>query len=71
MIAALIMAVAVRYLLHALSGHIPSATLQVLVGAAAGGVIYGVLILLTERALLGKILGMVKSRRMRDTATQG
>lgn len=40
-------------------------------GAAVGGVIYGVLILLTERTLLKKILGMVKSRRMRENATQG
>ena len=71
MIAALVMAVAVRYLLHLLAERVPNATLQVLIGAAVGGVIYAVLILLTERALLGKILGMVKSRRMRDTANQG
>jgi succinoglycan exporter len=71
MIAALVMAVSVRYLLHVLAERIPSATLQVLVGAAVGGIIYAVLILLTERALLGKILGMVKSRRMRENATQG
>jgi succinoglycan exporter len=71
MIAALVMAVAVRYLLHLLAERVPNATLQVLIGAAVGGLIYAVLILLTERALLGKILGMVKSRRMRDTTTQG
>lgn len=71
MIAALVMAVSVRYLLHIFAERIPSATLQVLVGAAVGGIIYAVLILLTERALLGKILGMVKSRRMRENATQG
>jgi succinoglycan exporter len=65
------MAVAVRYLLHLLAERVPNATLQVLIGAAVGGLIYAVLILLTERALLGKILGMVKSRRMRDTTTQG
>jgi succinoglycan exporter len=65
------MAVAVRYLLHLLADRIPNATLQVLIGAAVGGAIYAILILLTERALLGKILGMVKSRRMPNTATQG
>ncbi len=37
--------------------------MQVLVGAVAGGVIYGVLILLTERALLKKIIGLVRSRK--------
>lgn len=71
MIAAFVMAVAVRYLLHLLADRIPNATLQVLIGAAVGGAIYAILILLTERALLGKILGMVKSRRMPNTATQG
>ncbi len=65
------MAGAVRYLLHVLAERVPNATLQVLIGAAVGGVIYAVLILLTERALLGKILGMVKSRRMQSDATQG
>ncbi|CDN94059.1 lipopolysaccharide biosynthesis protein [Agrobacterium tumefaciens] len=71
MIAALVMAVSVRYLLHVLADRIPSATLQVLIGAAVGGIIYAGLILLTERALLKKILGMVKSRRTRENATQG
>ena len=71
MIAAFVMAVAVRYLLHLLADRVPNATLQVLIGAAVGGAIYAILILLTERALLRKILGMVKSRRMPNAATQG
>lgn len=63
MIAAFLMALAVRYILHMFGDSIPHAYMQVAVGAVAGGLIYGVLILLTERALLRKIIGLVKNRK--------
>ena len=63
MISAFIMALAVRSILQWTGDALPHAYMQVLVGAVAGGVIYGVLILLTERALLKKIIGLVRSRK--------
>ena len=60
MIAAALMAVAVRYaLVHYLApGFHP--VLQVAIGTALGGAIYGVLVLLTERPLLRKLATMAR-----------
>jgi succinoglycan exporter len=66
MIASFVMALAVRYILHVFADSLPHAYMQVLVGAVAGGAIYGVLILLTERALLGKIMGLVRNRKAKE-----
>lgn len=63
MITALIMALAVRAFLHAFEAHLTNPYVEVLAGGAVGGLVYGVLLLLTERTLLKKILGMVKRRR--------
>ena len=67
MVAAIIMAVAVRYLLDHVKADLPgglwwNALSQVAVGAAAGAVIYGLLLALTERALLRKLLGLLQQR---------
>lgn len=60
MLAAAVMAVVVRYALdHYLAQHV-HAVLQVGLGIALGGVIYAVLILLTERPLLRKLLELVR-----------
>jgi succinoglycan exporter len=63
MITALIMAVAVRFLLDHIRDDLPSAVLQVVVCGLAGGVIYTVLVLLTERELLRKLLQLLRERR--------
>ncbi|UDF31939.1 UNVERIFIED_ORG: lipopolysaccharide biosynthesis protein (plasmid) [Roseateles sp. XES5] len=60
MLTAALMALAVRYALeHAIARHLHPA-LQVGAGIALGGVIYGLLTLLTERPLLRKLLDMVR-----------
>ncbi len=64
MITALIMALMVRFMLDHLKAELPSAVLQVVVGSVAGGIIYAVLVLLTEGALVRKLLQLVRSRRM-------
>lgn len=63
MVASFVMALVVRYILHLFEASLPHAYMQVLVGAVVGGVVYAALILSTERALLKKILGMVKNRK--------
>ncbi|MDI7862059.1 lipopolysaccharide biosynthesis protein [Rhizobiaceae bacterium n13] len=63
MMTALVMAVALRYLLDHYGSHIPSPIMQIGVGAIAGGMIYAVLVLLTERPLLGKLIGLFLKRR--------
>lgn len=68
MIAAIIMAVAVRFLIDHIKTGLPggasaNAIWQVLVGAAAGAAIYGVLLLLTERDLLRKLVELIRQRK--------
>ncbi|TWF52240.1 lipopolysaccharide biosynthesis protein [Neorhizobium alkalisoli] len=63
MITSLIMGVAVRLFLHAFADQLTSPYLQLFAGAVVGGVIYAVLFFATERALVRKVLGMVKRRR--------
>ena len=63
MISALVMAVCVRLLLQALDGRIENAVLELAIGALVGGVLYALLLLLTERSLLRKLLGLVAARR--------
>lgn len=68
MIAAIIMAVAVRFLIDHIKTGLPggasaNAIWQVLVGAAAGAAIYGVLLLLTERDLLRKLVELIHQRK--------
>lgn len=62
LVSAFIMAVIVRLLLDNYGALLPSAVLQVLAGAAIGGLIYLVLVLATERPLLAKLNDMVRSR---------
>lgn len=62
MLTAALMAIAVRYALdHYLAPPLHPA-LQVGIGTVLGGVIYAVLVLLTERPLLRKLLDMVRRR---------
>ena len=63
MLMALVMALAVRYLLETFGSVMPNPVLQILAGAAIGGVIYGLLVLISERPLLAKIYQLVKNRR--------
>ncbi len=63
MLAALVMALVVRFLLDTWGGMIPSEVLQILVGAAFGAVIYFLLVILSERDLLRKIYTLIKNRR--------
>lgn len=63
MLMALAMALTVRYLLDTLGNLIPNPILQIILGAAIGGAIYTVLIAVSERTLLGKILELVRNRR--------
>lgn len=72
MISAVIMAVAVRFLLDQIKDTVPGAVWQIAIGGVAGALIYGVLVLLTERALLRKLTQLVKERRVRAaTAAAG
>jgi succinoglycan exporter len=60
MLMAALMALAVRYALdHALAPNMP-AVLQLAAGMALGGGIYGILVLLTERALLRKLRDLLR-----------
>ncbi len=63
MLLALAMALAVRYLLNTFGHALPNPVLQIFAGAAIGGTLYAVLVLLSERRLLSKILQLVKKRR--------
>lgn len=65
MIAALLMALVVRFLLEHFGAHVPNAVLQLIAGTAIGSVIYTVLILLTERSLLRRLLDMARARKPR------
>jgi succinoglycan exporter len=74
MVLSVAMAVAVRFLLDHVRMDLPqtpllNATWQVAIGAAAGAVIYGVLLLLTERDLLWKLLELVRQRRTQPAGT--
>lgn len=62
MINALIMAVCVRFAVEHLQIRLDSAALELIAGAAIGAVIYGLLLLLTERALLRKLLQLARTR---------
>ncbi len=62
MINALIMAICVRIALGYLQPHLDNAPLELAAGALIGAVIYAVLLLLTERALLRKLLALARSR---------
>jgi succinoglycan exporter len=63
MVTAIIMAVAVRFLLERFGGELPGAAMQVLAGSIAGALIYAVLFVLTERALLRKLVRLLRERR--------
>jgi succinoglycan exporter len=63
MVTAIIMAVAVRFLLERFGAELPGAAMQVLAGSLAGTLIYAVLFGLTERALLRKLLRLLRERR--------
>lgn len=69
MITSFVMGVAVRIFLHVFEAQLTNPYLQLLAGAAVGGVIYAVLFLLTERHLVRKVLDLVRRRGMR-TATE-
>lgn len=64
MVTAVIMALAVRFLLDHIKHDLPGAAMQVIVGSLAGGLIYAVLFVLTERALLRKLLQLARERRV-------
>ncbi len=73
MIASVIMAVAVRFLLDHVKADLPggvwgNAVSQVAVGAVAGTVIYCLLLLLTERDLLRKLLELLRQRKARPAS---
>jgi succinoglycan exporter len=57
------MAVSVRFLLDYIKDDLPGAISQVAVGGLAGVAIYAVLVLLTERELLKKLLQLLRERR--------
>ncbi|GGD24073.1 lipopolysaccharide biosynthesis protein [Aureimonas glaciei] len=63
MLVAVVMAIAVRFLLDQVKADIPSDVLRVFLGMAVGGVLYGVMVLLTERPLIMKLLALVMKRR--------
>ena len=70
LIASIVMAVAVRFMLEHIKTDLPqgvwlNAVSQVAVGAVAGAAIYGVLLLLTERDLLKKLRELLRQRRAR------
>ncbi len=62
MITSFIMAIGVRVFLGAFDDKLTSAYAQVIAGALVGGVLYGILFLLTERVLVKKVLAMVRKR---------
>ncbi|MGB3388001.1 MAG: lipopolysaccharide biosynthesis protein [Pseudaminobacter sp.] len=63
MVTAVIMALAVRFLLDHIKHDLPGAAMQVIVGSVAGGLIYALLFLATERALVKKLLQLTRERR--------
>lgn len=63
MINALVMAVTVRLALAALSAHLANPYIEILVGAAVGGLVYGLLLLVSERTLLRKLVGLLRNRK--------
>jgi succinoglycan exporter len=70
LIASIAMAVSVRFLLDHIKADLPhglwtNAVSQVAIGALAGAAIYGILLLLTERDLLKKLLKLLRQRRAR------
>ena len=62
MITALVMAVAVRFLLDHIRDEVPSAFWQVVICGIAGGFLYAALVLLTERELLRKLMQLLRAR---------
>jgi len=70
MIIAFIMAIIVRFMLDHLKTAMPNAVVQIIVGSVVGGVIYLAFVLLTERALVRKVLQLVRSRRIPKAKTQ-
>ncbi len=66
MLMALVMALIVRYLLDTFGPLLPNPVLQIVVGAAIGGIIYTMFVVLSERPLLTKIYELVKNRRQRS-----
>lgn len=64
MVTAVIMAISVRFLLDHIKQDLPGAAMQVVVGSLAGGLIYALLFVLTERALARKLLQLIRERRM-------
>jgi succinoglycan exporter len=63
MITSFVMAVGVRIFLHVFAERLTNPYLELLAGGAVGAFLYGILFLLTERALLRKLWGMVRRRR--------
>jgi succinoglycan exporter len=73
--ASVVMAVAVRFLLDHVKADLPqgpwaNAVSQVAVGAVAGAAVYAVLLLLTERHLLKKLLDLLNQHRARPEPAQ-
>ncbi|MCJ8517472.1 succinoglycan exporter [Pseudorhizobium tarimense] len=62
MINAMVMAVCVRAAMGHFQARLDNPYLELVAGAALGGLVYGVLLLLTERTLLRKLLQLVKTR---------
>jgi succinoglycan exporter len=63
MLTALVMALAVRYLLETFGTLMPNPVMQILAGAVIGGLIYTLFIIVSERPLLIRIYQLVKNRR--------
>lgn len=68
MLSAALMALVVRYALDHHLVHMVSPVLQVGIGIALGGLIYVVLILITERPLLRKLLDLVRRPKVSPVA---
>lgn len=60
MFTALVMALVVRLLLVHFGELVPNAALQVITGALIGGIVYGALLLVTERRLLRRLLELAR-----------
>lgn len=68
MLTAALMALVVRFALDHYLAHMVHPVLQVGIGIALGGVIYAVLVLLTERPLLRKLLDLVRRPKVSPVA---
>jgi len=68
MFTSIVMAVAVRALLDSYGYLIPNPALQMVAGILAGGMIYAVLILLTERPLLRTLMALTRKSTPPATA---